>query len=883
MAVMLGSRSRSLLLAFMGCLVAAGQAQAQDSQASLAAGQPKAQGEFVNRVLTDANGDHKYVVFVPANYSADKKWPVILFLHGACNRGTDGRSQLVSGMAPSIRLRLEEYPFLVVFPQCEDTQSRVLGGWTDQPEDSERALKMLDAVENDYSVDKKRECLVGLSMGGSGAWKVAARTKDRWAALVPVSAMADPADAPLVAGIPTWVFHASSDPLVAPHIATDMVAAVNAAGGKAHFTEVTKRAHDLSNVVFTQTALTDWMLDPTKEPKQDLAWVEPKGYNNGHESELPFIPGAEMPRAVRFRVCKDVLEALCFSAPEKLASKPVTGYVGGVYQSAKVGGFLPIDVALQGLHYSGHVERLRIVPMAPNRLVMQVGLRNLTMTVSNSQLNGKLLLSATAGAMNVVIGHRAPVWLTIECRPTVIDRKVQLNLTGMDFQIPNDNWYVTEPNGVHVRGLPFLNGKVSDGLVGGIYNKKGEFERQVMNSVPGMIQNFEKKLNEVIFNRITCVGQIAMPIWQPRMKTYPEEVIIDNDGVTIVSGVILGTLGQVPKDFKMKTYPAPTEFPPVIKNGLEIDVAETVVPAWSQLIMTGRVNRFNVFDFTPKEYHALADREFLQEMIPDLKKFGEDVEMNVDFLLRDPIHLLDPKPSTGPKLLDQPPGNPLTLSLTSVPLNISMRRKGETRWTPVGELDLSITRDYAPYVKKNGFVRRGPKFAEIGEFDIKSKWSFAPGYAAENTHVEEAKFTAAVLKAREAARLLEGVKPDAVHDVVMNGVPLRMDAMDWSKKHLVVQYQLPGVMVSNDSGEAVTYEVKGPYTDWSKSRTLAPGDFDEYRVPYALTWRRRSDAEVQYYTLPMGKEISYRIDPKPGMVLVNHAEEFQEERIVPQK
>lgn len=881
MAVTLGLRSRSLLLAVLGCLVAAGPCRAQVAPAAPAAGQTAPEGQFVNRVLTDENGDHKYVVFVPAKYSADKKWPVILFLHGACNRGTDGRSQLVSGLAPSIRLRLEEYPFLVVFPQCENTQSRVLGGWTDQPEDAARALKMLDSVEKDYSVDTKRECLVGLSMGGTGAWDIATRTNKRWAALVPVSAMASTADAPKVAGIPTWVFHASSDPLVPTHIATDMVAAVNAAGGKAYFTEVTKRAHDLSNVVFTQTALTDWLLDPSKEPKQDLAWVEPKGYINGHEQELPFVPGAEMPKAVRLRICKDVLEALCFSAPEKLASKPLQGYVGGVYQSAKVGGFLPIDVALQGLHYQGYVERLRIVPMPPNRLVMQVGLRNLTMTVSNSQLNGKLLLSASAGAMNVVIGHRAPVWLTIECQPTIVDHKVNLNLTGTNFQIPNDNWYVTEPNGVHVRGLPFLNGKVSDGLVDGIYNRKGEFERQVMNSVPGMIQNFEKKLNEVVFNRITCVGQIAMPIWQPRMKTYPEDVIIDGDGITIVSGVILGTLGQVSKDFKMKKYEAPTEAPPAIKTGIEIDVAESVVPAWSELIIAGGVNRFNVYDFTPKEYHALADREFLQEMIPDLKKFGEDLEMNVDFQLRDPIHLLTPEQSDGPKLLDQPPGNPLTLSLSSVPLHISMRRQGQTKWTRVGELDLSITRDYGPHVRKTGFVRRGPKFAEIGQFKIVSSWSFDPSYKAENTSVEKDKFTAAVLKAREAAQLLEGVKPDAVHDVVMNGVPMRMDAMDWVKGHLVVQYQLPGLMVSNDSSEPLTYEVRGPYTDWSKPRTLAPGDFDEYRVPYALTWRRRTDTEVQYYTLPMGKEISYRIDPKPGMVLVNHSEGLEEEKIVP--
>lgn len=880
MAVMLGSWSRGISAALVAlaiaqtCLAEAVPLPPADLQTA------PAQGEFVNRILTDETGDHKYVVYVPGNYTPDKKWPVILFLHGACNRGTDGRSQLVSGLAPAIRLRLEDYPFLVVFPQCEDTQSRVLGGWTDQPDDANRALRILDAVEKDYSVDTKRECLVGLSMGGSGALDIATRTEDRWSAMVVVSAMAKTSDAPKIAKIPTWVFHAASDPLVPTQVATNMVDAINAAGGRAYYTEVTKRAHDLSNVVFTQNAFTEWLLDPSREPKQDLVWEEPAGYNNGHELEVPFRPGAEMARAVRLRVCKDVLDALCFSAPEKLAAKPVAGFVGGIQQSTRVGGFIPVDVALSGLHYRGHVERVRIVPMASNRLIVQAGLRNLTMTISNSQLNGRLLLSATAGPMHVVIGHRAPVWLTVELRPYVENRRLRFNLVGMDFKIPADNWYVTEPNGVQVRGLSFLNGRVSDGLVEGIYSRKGEFERQVLNSVPTMIQNFETKFNDAMLTKTTAIGQIAMPIWQPRMRTFPEEIAIDDDGITLVSGVTLCTLGRVPEDFQMRTYPALPEAPPTLKSGMEIDIAESVVPAWSELIMTGGVNRFNVYDFTPKEYHALADRQFLQEIIPDLKRFGDEMEANVDFQLRDPIRLKNPS-EMPPEQLEISPGNPMTLSLSSVPLHVSMRKKGETRWSKVGELDLAIDREYAPFVRKSGFVRRGPKFAEISGFRIKSKWTFDPSYKAETLEVDEARFVASVLKAREAAQLLEGVKPDSVHDVVLNGVPLRMDAMDWVKQHLVVQYQLPGVLVRNDSTEPLTYEVRGPYTEWSKPRTLAPGEVDEYRVPYQLTWRRQVGNEWQMYTLPLGKEIAFRTLPKPGMVLVNHSEALQEEKVVP--
>ncbi len=890
MAVMLGSRTRSLVYAVLGCLTLAGPCPAQVAPAALPAappavlpnGQAVPQGEFVNRVIKDATGDHKYVVFVPANYTVDKKWPVIMYLHGACNRGSDGRSQLVSGLAPALRLRKADYPFLVVFPQCEDTQSRVLGGWIDQRENAERALKILDAVERDYSVDTKRECLVGLSMGGSGAFDMAARTPRRWAALVPVSATANTADAPQVIGIPTWVFHATSDPLVTNHSVREMVAAINAAGGRAYFSEVATHGHDLSNVVFTQPALTEWLLDPSQEPKRNLTWTEPKGYSNGLELEVPFVPGAEMARATRLRIGKDVLDALCHSAPEKLATKPMSGHVGGIHQTTTVGGFLPVDVSLSGLHYQGFVERIRVIPKAPNRLILQAGLRNLTMTVSNSQLSGKLLLSATAGPMHVVIGHREPVWLTVELRPHVENRRLHLNLAAMDFQIPANNWYVTEPSNVSVRGMPFLNGKVSDGLVDGIYSRKGEFERQVLNSVPGLVQNLETRINDLILSKTTSIGQITMPIWQPRIRTFPEEVTIDDDGITLVQGVVLCALGSVPKDFKMRKYAALVAFPPATKTGVEIDIAETVVPAWSELIVAGRVNRFNVHDFAPKEYHALADREYLQEIIPDLKKFGDELEMNVDFQLRDPIHLLDPAPSDVPQLLEQAPGNPLTLSLSSVPLHVAMRKKGESTWTPVGELDLRIDKDYAPHMRKPDFVRRGPTFTGVnGAFRITSKWTFAPGYEAENMDVDENRLVASVLKAREAAQLVEGGKPDSMQDVVLNGVPLRLDLLDWRNKHLVIQFQLPGVLLTNDSNESLTYEIRGPHTDWSKPRTLAPGEFDEYRVPYPLTWRRRGATETQFYTLPLGKEISFRTDPKPGMVLVKHAEELQDAQLVP--
>jgi predicted peptidase len=131
------------------------------------AAMPVATG-FQERVYRDHTGLHRYVVFVPTNYTPAYKWPVILFLHGAGSRGTDNKLPMVGGIAPQVRARQATFPFIVVFPQCEDTGSRLMYGWQADTADGQRALKILDEVEREFSVDRGREILTGASMGAYG-------------------------------------------------------------------------------------------------------------------------------------------------------------------------------------------------------------------------------------------------------------------------------------------------------------------------------------------------------------------------------------------------------------------------------------------------------------------------------------------------------------------------------------------------------------------------------------------------------------------------------------------------------------------------------------------------------------------------------------------
>ena len=84
---------------------------------------------FVNAVFKDQTGEHRYVVFVPHDYNPAKKYPVILFLHGAGERGNDGLKPTQVGLGPMIKQQEKTFPFITVFPQAENMKERLLEGW----------------------------------------------------------------------------------------------------------------------------------------------------------------------------------------------------------------------------------------------------------------------------------------------------------------------------------------------------------------------------------------------------------------------------------------------------------------------------------------------------------------------------------------------------------------------------------------------------------------------------------------------------------------------------------------------------------------------------------------------------------------------------------
>ena len=229
-------------------------------------------GSFVERNLEIAGETRRYQVFVPASAAGGRMPPVIVFLHGSGERGSDGAKQTLVGIGPYLRAHQDRFPAIVVFPQAPDE--------TEWAGNADLVFATLDAATREFNGDPDRTYLTGLSMGGYGTWDMAMRAPGRFAALAPVcggvvhprrptmgvsgiAGAANPyaAVAARLKDTPVWQFHGALDDVVSPDYSRQMNAALQAAGARdARLTIFPDANHNSWDATYSQTPeLWTWL------------------------------------------------------------------------------------------------------------------------------------------------------------------------------------------------------------------------------------------------------------------------------------------------------------------------------------------------------------------------------------------------------------------------------------------------------------------------------------------------------------------------------------------------------------------------------------------------------------------------------------------------
>jgi len=231
-----------------------------------------ATGTFVKRTLTGDGASYRYQVFVPSQQAGGRHPPVILFLHGTGERGSDGDKPTQAGIGPYLRQHLAEFPAIVVFPQAPDGSD-----WNGLA--AKIAFAALEHASEEFGGDSSRTYLTGLSMGGYGVWELALLQPQRFAALVPIcGALLPPRDerdlfvTPLAGqadpygtlarqlkDVPIWIFHGARDDLVPPRDDRLTYAALRAAGGDVRYTEFPDANHNAWDPAYATPELWHWL------------------------------------------------------------------------------------------------------------------------------------------------------------------------------------------------------------------------------------------------------------------------------------------------------------------------------------------------------------------------------------------------------------------------------------------------------------------------------------------------------------------------------------------------------------------------------------------------------------------------------------------------
>lgn len=229
-----------------------------------------------------------YRLFVPKNYNPSRLYPMVLFLHGAGERGTDNRLELTgqTGELAYVNQSIEDVFMLA--PQCPAASQWVnvpfsQGSYsiasTPLSNSLAATLSLQASIQRQYNIDSTRLYATGLSMGGYGVWDLIERYPSLYAAAVPMSGGGDPANAVLLVGVPIWDFHGSVDDVVPVSGSRAQINAIRALGGTPIYTEYQGSGHNIWDAAYRTPSLISWTF--SQQQVRTLITIAPEPNQTG--------------------------------------------------------------------------------------------------------------------------------------------------------------------------------------------------------------------------------------------------------------------------------------------------------------------------------------------------------------------------------------------------------------------------------------------------------------------------------------------------------------------------------------------------------------------------------------------------------------------------
>jgi predicted esterase len=874
-------------------------------------------GQFVKLKFKDEHGEHTYQVYQPTGYgtkvqgtTTPKKWPVVLFLHGAGERGNDGEKQTKIGLGPFLEKQLIDPPCLVVFPQCDNVHGSATGGWLATSLCGQRALKIMDEVIANMQGDPQQQVLTGWSMGGFGTWSLAAAEPTRWSAVMPLSGGGDITMADKFKAVPLWAIHGARDSLVRAKLSSDMISAIRSAGGRPLQTILEFGDHDIWLDVYGSPLVWDFLLHKkTDWPDENVVLNTARPTNLSRYGTLPFVPAAKIENAGQIHLGPQLLKSWADAYSSKPENKVLSAAIPNINMTTQAMG-RPVQVTLGNISYSANVARVVLTPLPNGNLSVSIGVQNANILIGGTSMNSGRK-HAVAGTTSIRFAQHAPVWLTMNVIPKVVNGKMQFTSAGASFNIPPNDYYVTPPASAWINGMGIFVDEqdVSQGLTTGLYGQRGRIEQEVRNIAPTIVKQIEQQFSLNVGDKL---GDTAwpLPVYPPRLHVEPSYVAVNGDGVDLNFNMIAGAINpyqESPKPLQMFKLDGPIN--PLKADWLSLSLHESILEKLTTLVVDSGMNRIDVKDLPIHGFNVYTNPDKLHEMLgSDFKISAQPLQ--AELVMNSPIvaHTTDgmspPMAKVTAKqvkktaetqlvsLENDTPGDKAADSksddatadqkadqkaetestITSAPLNLStdniqieiLQSNSEGKSTQVALVEYSLVQ---PIV----IEQVQPKF---GKLQVRTIWQNTPDIKLQKVTLNGAD-KIADLSLDQQQKLIQTFQnawqqwtdsqsqsAQQVSTIQAGTSPLTLEKIVLQDHQFQAQMQPPQIRIINEAETPFSYQVRSEYSNWSEIIILPPGDSQFFRVATPIKYQSLQTGFTEHYTLYPNQ--SYTVRAKDG-------------------
>lgn len=829
-------RGRALLLAGVFAAACVTTAIAGDNSVATSppappVASPRA-GRFEVRTLTDSHGPHKYTVYFPPGYNTEKRWPLILFLHGAGERGTDGLAPTYAGLGPVLRHSPELYPAVVVFPQCESWDDPIFTSWSIESGSGQRALAILDEVERTVSIDPDHRSLTGWSMGGFGATAVAASQPTRWQVVVPIAGGYVGEDVEPLRKVPLWVIHGTQDDLVPVDQSRQLATQLSLPQARSRYDEVVGVGHELWESAYSDPRVAKYLLEGGSPPEVDWT-IPPDATRLPTDADMfPFIPVATVSEAVQLRIGNAVLRMLSAGIPESVTPGMLQGTLPDIQQSFRLEGET-YEIVLSQLTYTVDLDSAEITCLATADIQTDLGV-SLELRIGEATLKTRGFAAKTS-AFRIMIGHQRPVPLRVLIKPRVQDHQLKLALRETRFPVPDENWYVERPSDIQLTGDKFTRHEIETGFVGGLYTRKSEIEGRVRSVIPVLLQSLEQQLN-----RDTSIQATRwlwpFPVFQPRLRWTPESLTVDSQGLTLSLGAVVCASYAGNTSPSMPNRKAAARLPADRRHSahLHLVVDPLVMEVVSEEFAASGIARINVLDLPEARFRELARPERLRAALPGLPREGD---FRTVLALGSPFQIQGQSPPQGQ-------AGAIRLLIPAARLEVFSRPPQATAWSRAGRFSIALDQSLRVQLESNP---TGPPVVGMD-------WTDSPVIQLTSSDAVDPQGLMDLEREFREAWIQWGVTqemtPTPAEDLVVGDSRVRLDRVVIEPRAIIVDLVCPLAHLTVVGKSPLTYRVRSRDSYWSRPRTLAPGESHRYELSDPLEWEVSGDPGEKYTLRP---------------------------------